>query len=182
MIEIGGTARRSVGVVGWLGRVGALVAVGCLGLALVAVQRGRAVQESSHRIVADVRRGNDLFGPVDLTSAQQTRPQLEALAQVLGQLGDATHADVELLAQTGAQVRTLAAGGGSDLGIARTLDTTTAAIAADVAGLRDVAVGGEAGAAEAAGLLKTISELVRALNTELARLDNLLAVLPELGS
>ncbi len=165
----------------WLGRACAVVAVACFALALVAVHRGRVVQASSQRIVADLGRGNDPFAGVDLSSAQGAQAALDSLSQVLGQLGDATHANVDLLTRTESQVRALAASGAGDLGIAQALQATTAAVAGDVAKLRDAAVGGEAGAARVASLLTTTADLVRAINTELARLGQKLAILPELG-
>lgn len=165
----------------WLGRACAVAALGCFALTLVAVHRGRVVQDSSRRIVADISTTNTIVGGANLTSSDATRVQVEALAAALVRLGDATTADVDLLGKIAAQVRSLQAAGGTDLGISRTLATTADAMARTTAGLRDAAVGGEAGAGQTAALLRTMADTLRVINAELARLGTTLAVIPELG-
>lgn len=166
----------------WFGRACALVAIACFALTVVAIQRGRAVQSGVRRIVATIGATNSLYGSVDLTSADQTRAQLDTMATALGQLGDATHVDVDLLNRISVQVHTLMSTGNTDLGVSRALAATADAIARNTAGLRDVAVGGEPGAAQAASLLKTTSDLVVAINAELARLGQKLALMPDTGA
>ncbi len=179
-MSLDGLTRRR-GATAWLGRVCAVLALGCLALALVAVQRGRAVRSSSAAIVADVRAGGDLFEGVDLGSPEEVRAELDALAGLLAELGDSTRADVDLLVQIASQARALAAAGRDDLGVTRALADTATGLGAATAGLRDTALGGEAGATQAAALVQTVVETAKALNAELARLGAKLALLPELG-
>jgi len=179
-VSLDGLTRRRGGTA-WLGRVCAVLALSCLALALVAVPRGRAVQSSAAAIVADVRAGGDLFDGVDLGSPEKVRAELDALAGLLAALGDSTRANVDLLVQIASQARALAAASGDDLGVARALAETATGLGAATAGLRDTALGGEAGATQAASLVQAVVETTQALNAELARLGAKLALLPELG-
>ena len=170
------------GTVAWLGRLCAVLALGCMVLALVAVQRGRVVRSSSERIVADVGAGGDAFEGVDFGAPGEIRDALDSLAATLGGLSGATLANVELLNQIAGQARALSASAGDDLGVSQALADTVGAIGAAIASLRATALGGEGAAAEAASTVQAIVETMRALNAELARLGAKLALLPELGA
>jgi len=170
------------GSVAWLGRLCAVLALGCMVLALVAVQRGRVVQASSERIVADVGAGGDAFEGVDFSAPGEIRLALDSLAATLSGLRGATRANVDILNQIAGQARALSASAGDDLGVSRALADTVGAIGAAVSGLRATALGGEGAADEAASTVQAIVTTVRALNAELARLGAKLAFLPELGA
>lgn len=174
-------AARSTGAVALVGYLAAAAAVGCFALATVAVHRGRAVEATSERVVADVGAADRSLASADFASAGRARSQIGELAEVLARLRQATQKDLELLVATEDELRRLVAAGGEHQRLAAAMASVAGQLAQNMAAIERVAGSGEAGTEELTRLLQRAHEVLGAINAELAAIEAQLGAVPEPG-
>ncbi|ROZ52957.1 hypothetical protein EEB12_29510 [Rhodococcus sp. WS1] len=167
----------------WLGRLAAVLAVILFGLVLAAIHKGELVQDSARTIVDNFRLTNDYFSQrADLTAPATARKQLDELATVLADLNTATAADVDHLAALLPDARALLAAGQGDAEIAGQLETVATTLQGSAASLHQISADANTTVSDVNEELTTAIELVNALNAELTRTTNKLALIPEQGA
>ncbi|TQC49776.1 hypothetical protein EEB14_07415 [Rhodococcus sp. WS4] len=167
----------------WMGRLAAVLAVVLFGLVLAAIHKGELVQDSARTIVDNFRLTNEYFAQrADLTAPATAHRQLDELAGVLAQLNTATAADVEHLAALLPDARALLAAGQGDTQIAGQLETVATTLQGSAASLHQISADANTTVSDVNNELSTAIDLVNALNAELTRTTNKLALIPEQGA
>ncbi|UZG60290.1 hypothetical protein [Rhodococcus opacus] len=167
----------------WMGRLAAVVAVVLFAMVLMAIHKGKLVQDSARTVVDNFRLTNEYFAQrTDLTAPAKARQQLDELAVVLAQLNSATATDVDHLAALLPDARALLAAGQGDTAIAGQLETVANTMQDSATSLHRISADANTTVSDVNNELTTAIDLVNQLNAELTRTKNKLALVPEQGA
>jgi hypothetical protein len=157
----------------------AVVSIVLVILIIVAINRGRTVQDSVNRLDADYTKMNMFFDTrADFRAPARARAELHTLSGVLAELNMKTAEDVSILASILPDVRRLIQSGGGDLAIAHQLDGVSQTLLKAGGDLANVAHKANRTVSATAGELARTNRLVGELNNVLGRIAAKLAVLP----
>ncbi|MFE7420114.1 hypothetical protein [Rhodococcus sp. NPDC057529] len=163
----------------WMGRLAAVLALILFALVLMAIHKGKLVQDSARTIVDNFRTTNEYFAQrADLTAPATARRQLDELAGVLADLNTATATDVDHLAALLPDARALLAAGQGDTAIAGQLEGVATTLQGSAASLHQISADANTTVSAVNNELATAIDLVNQLNGELTRTTNKLALIP----
>lgn len=164
----------------WVGRCAALVSVILFVLVMMAIHKGLTVQGSSRTVVENFRTTNDFFADrADLTAPAKARQQLDELTGILAALNSSGATAVNSLGALLPDAATLVTAGQGDSRIAAQLETVAATLQNSAASLNRISTEANTTVTDVDSALSDALVLVDALNSELARTTDKLALVPE---
>lgn len=163
----------------WLGRLAAVMAIVLFGLVLICIHKGKLVQESARTVVDNFVVTNDMFAErADLTAPATARRQLDELAVVLTRLNEVTAADVDHLGSLLPDAQVLLAAGQGDVEVAGQLEGVATTLRDAAGSLNRISTSADQTVTAVDNELIKATDLVNALNFQLTRTTNKVALIP----